>query len=336
MGFIYNYLRNLPSVALGRQPTRPLMFSYYVTHRCKLNCRYCSDGEGNPFKEDMVEELNTADARRLISAIARAVDTLDITGGEPLLRNDLAELLVHAKRSGLRTVLNTKGIGLEQRPDVIRNTDVMVISLDSLDITRLAALIGRPDSIAKEIFRALDYLIAKRDEFKTRVVISVVATQTNLPDVMQVMDFAGKHDLGFHVSPEIVGTMVNSELRNNPEYYALMDHVIKRKDRQRGILGVKPYLAAIRDFPQNYCYPLLMPVIRPDGRMYYPCVEKKQFIAERLFDVGSYAALLRCGIKQYGPVPECRGRCHIFCHMGLSMLQRHFLDAIGESKHWSR
>ena len=46
MGFVLNYMRNMASVALGREPTRPLLFSYYVTHRCELNCRYCCDGDG--------------------------------------------------------------------------------------------------------------------------------------------------------------------------------------------------------------------------------------------------------------------------------------------------
>jgi MoaA/NifB/PqqE/SkfB family radical SAM enzyme len=81
MGFVRNYVRNLGSIWLGAEPTRPLLFSYYVTHRCELNCRYCSDGDGRRFKEDPVAELGTEDARRLITILRGAADTLDITGG---------------------------------------------------------------------------------------------------------------------------------------------------------------------------------------------------------------------------------------------------------------
>ena len=335
MGFVYNYLRNLPRVVMGRQPKRPLMFSYYVTHRCNLKCSYCSDGDGHPFSEENVAELNTAEAKRLISIIAGTVDTLDITGGEPLLRDDLEELLLHAKKSGLRTVLNTKGIGLEQRPEIIRHTDVMVISLDSLDTARLSKIIGRQEATAASIVHTLEHLIENRQNNNAKLVVSVVAMPDNLPDVRQVLEFAGSRNLAFHVSPEIVGTMVNPRLRDNPEYQALIDEVIRRKDTQKGILGVKPYLRAIRDFHSLPCYPLLMAVIRPDGSMYYPCVEKKQSEVN-LLEVGSFSGALKLAEHKYGPVPECRGRCHIFCHMGLSLLQRHPAAAVGESKHWSK
>lgn len=336
MKFTCNYVRNVLNVALGRQPVHPLLFSYYVTHRCNLNCRYCSDGEGKHFSEDKVEELNTADAKRLISIIAQTVDTLDITGGEPLLRDDLAELLSHAQKVGLRTVLNTKGIDLEKRPDVIRHTDVMIISLDSPDVTRLSELIGRPPAVAEGIIRALNYLIANRSEFNVRIVVSAVATPFNLPDVKKVMDFAGEHNLAFHVSPEIAGTSVNPALRDNMEYRQLIDDVIKRKARQNGILGVKQYLYAIRDFRDSPCHPMLMTVIRPDGRMYYPCIEVKQYADASLLECGSYSGALKLAVQKFGSVPECKDRCHIFCHMGLSLLQRHPLAAVGESKHWSR
>jgi pyrroloquinoline quinone biosynthesis protein E len=109
MNFAAAYLLNLAAVAMGRQPRRPLLFSYYVTHRCPLECRYCSDGEGHPFKESPVDELTTDQARRLIDVLARACDTLDVTGGEPMMRSDLESLLDHARRHGMRTVLNIQG-----------------------------------------------------------------------------------------------------------------------------------------------------------------------------------------------------------------------------------
>lgn len=71
MGFVGNYLANLPSVWLGREPSRPLLFSWYVTHRCELACRYCSDGDGQPFVEDRVRELSAAEAQPLLMPVIR-------------------------------------------------------------------------------------------------------------------------------------------------------------------------------------------------------------------------------------------------------------------------
>jgi MoaA/NifB/PqqE/SkfB family radical SAM enzyme len=308
------------------------MFSYYVTHRCNLNCRYCCDGDGKRFKEEPIPELPTADAKRLLSILRRSGDTLDVTGGEPLVREDLEDILGHARSVGFRTILNTKGIGLEDRPDLLRSTDVLVLSLDTLDPRSLARLVDRPLPVAERILAALRYALAARQP-GLWVVLSAVATPENLGEVSRVLEFAIEHGLGFHVSPEIVGTKAHPALRENESYRRLMDDVLLAKRSRTGVLGVAEYLVGIRDFTRFRCHPLLMPVIRPDGRMYYPCLEWKR--AEvNVLDAGSYGRALRLARRQCGGIPACRDCCHIFCHMALSLLQRHPVSAIKELKHW--
>jgi len=333
MGFIGNYIRNLGSVAVGRQPTRPLMFSYYITHRCNLNCTYCCDGDGKRFKEDPTEELTTDQACRLLSILRRAGDTIDITGGEPMLRDDLEAVIEHARSVGFRTVLNTKGIGLADRPSLMDHCDVLVLSLDTLNPERLATLLGRPVDRANEVLAALDYAIARKDETQTKLVLSVVATPDNLDDVREVLELTAKHSLGFQLSPEIVGTAVNPALLECERYRTLVDDTIAQKRRRKGVLGVPAYLEGIKDFRPFRCHPLLMPVIRPDGRMYYPCLEWKRAEVD-LLEAGDYYRALRTAREKFGEIPACRDCCHIFCHMALSLLQRHPVAAIGELKHW--
>ena len=184
MGFTWNYLTNLAGLAVGREPARPLLFSYYFTHRCNLNCRYCSDGDGKRFTEDPIPELDTADAKRLLSILREAGDTLDITGGEPLLRDDLEEILGHARSIGFRTVLNTKGLGLAAPAGAAAVTPTSWCSAWTRSIpTSLAALIGRPASRGREILAALDYVLAARRGTGTKLVLSAVATPENLEQV---------------------------------------------------------------------------------------------------------------------------------------------------------
>jgi len=335
VGFVANYIANLAAVAVGRQPSRPLLFSYYATHRCELNCRYCCDGDGKRFKEDPIRELTAEEAARLISILRGAADTLDVTGGEPMLRPDLEDILAHARGAGFRTVLNTKGIGLEDRPDLLRYSDVLVLSLDTLDPALLAALIGRPRETAERVLEALRFALAMRYATGTALVLSAVATPDNLEGVEGVLRFAEENSLGFHLSPEIVGTHVNPALRENARYRRLVNEVLKAKRARPGVLGVRHYLEGIRDFAAFRCHPLLMPVIRPDGRMYYPCLESKH--AEvNLLESASYRHALREARQRYGEIPECRDCCHIFCHMALSLLQRHPIAALGEIRHWGR
>ena len=334
MGFTSNYISNLFSIAKGRQPARPLLFSYYITHRCELGCKYCCDGNGRRFMEDKTPELSTEEAKRLIGIISADADTIDITGGEPMMRNDLEEILSFAQNCGMRTVLNTKGIGISERPGIVRNSDVIVISLDTLDVKRLSGIIGRPPDIAIKIIESLNFLLdKKKDGDGPKLVISAVAMPDNLSEISKILDFSMEHGISFHLSPEIVGTNANPGLRGNKEYEALIDLVIQRKNNMNGVLGVKHYLTGIRDFQQFPCHPLLMPVIRPDGRMYYPCLESCH--AEiSILETGSYRKALEAAVRKYGELPDCKDCCHIFCHMALSLFQRHPLEALAESRHW--
>ena len=90
----------------------PLALIAEITHRCPLHCVYCS----NPLElTSRNEELTTADWLRVFGeAAALGVLHLHFTGGEPLARPDLAELIAGARQSRLYTNLITSGIGLSR------------------------------------------------------------------------------------------------------------------------------------------------------------------------------------------------------------------------------
>jgi PqqA peptide cyclase len=84
-----------------------------LTYRCPLSCAYCS----NPV--DMVgygDELATAEWQRVLTeAHELGVLQLHLSGGEPLLRRDLAELARTARDLGMYTNLVTSALGLSRR-----------------------------------------------------------------------------------------------------------------------------------------------------------------------------------------------------------------------------
>ncbi len=92
--------------------SNPLALIAEITHRCPLHCVYCS----NPLElTSRKEELATADWLRVFGeAAALGVLHLHLTGGEPLARPDLAELIEGARKSRLYTNLITSGIGLSR------------------------------------------------------------------------------------------------------------------------------------------------------------------------------------------------------------------------------
>lgn len=90
----------------------PLALIAEITHRCPLHCVYCS----NPLEmTSRKAELATADWLRVFGeAAAMGVLHLHLTGGEPLARPDLTELIAGARPSRLYTNLITSGIGLSR------------------------------------------------------------------------------------------------------------------------------------------------------------------------------------------------------------------------------
>lgn len=83
-----------------------------LTYRCPLRCTYCA----NPVSlESFADELGTDDWLRLLEE-ARALGALQVhfSGGEPLLRRDLPDLVAHAQALGMYTNLITSGIPLTE------------------------------------------------------------------------------------------------------------------------------------------------------------------------------------------------------------------------------
>ena len=90
--------------------SHPLALIAEITHRCPLHCVYCS----NPLEMARVEsELATANWVRVFQEASKlGVLHLHLTGGEPLARPDLVELVAAAQKAGLYTNLITSGLGL--------------------------------------------------------------------------------------------------------------------------------------------------------------------------------------------------------------------------------
>jgi pyrroloquinoline quinone biosynthesis protein E len=84
----------------------PLAVLAELTHRCPLQCPYCS----NPLELDRANtELTTDEWKKVLSELAEiGVLQIHFSGGEPTARKDLVELVRHATEVGLYSVLLTK------------------------------------------------------------------------------------------------------------------------------------------------------------------------------------------------------------------------------------
>jgi PqqA peptide cyclase len=119
---------------------RPLGLLAELTHRCPLRCPYCS----NPTKLS-ADELETSEwTRALQEAAGLGVIHVFFSGGEPLLRSDLPELLTAARGAGLYSNLITSAFGLKRaRLERLREA-----GLDSVQISFQAEVAELANAIA--------------------------------------------------------------------------------------------------------------------------------------------------------------------------------------------
>lgn len=113
----------------------PLWLLAELTYRCPLHCAFCY----NPIGFDKVEtELNTEGWLKTLRE-ARDLGSVQIgfSGGEPLMRNDLEELVTEARQLGYYSNLLTSGVGLKKtRAKTLKDAGLDHVQLSFQDSTR--------------------------------------------------------------------------------------------------------------------------------------------------------------------------------------------------------
>lgn len=90
--------------------TLPVLSEIALTYRCNLSCRFCYASCGCTKKEN-TPELQTNSFKKIISIIKQEAEipSVSFTGGEPLLREDLPELIRYAKKQSMWVNIITNG-----------------------------------------------------------------------------------------------------------------------------------------------------------------------------------------------------------------------------------
>lgn len=106
---------------------KPVLCNYYVTYRCNATCSFCDIWERpSPYITLENAEANLKDLKRL------GVRIVDFTGGEPLLHQQIPQLLEMAKKMGFVTTLTTNTLLYPKKAEMLKGlVDMLHFSLDS-------------------------------------------------------------------------------------------------------------------------------------------------------------------------------------------------------------
>ena len=292
---------------LGSTVVVPYSAIFYATHRCNLDCSYCT--QKNP--EVFSEELGTRDTVRLFRNIRKDVDTILITGGECTVRPDIEDLVIAAREeAGFRSVLVvTNGVLLDVKRRMLPYLNGLVCSLDAITHDS-----SDPLSKSASVPRVIANLLMAKEILPPRAItVSCVLERWNLSEAERILEFCGNHGFVFSVqSAQTNGKFPNFDLLRDPRYRDFVDRLIRM--RQQGevrINGTPKLLRTLLLFEAFTCYPTMFPRIYPNGDVFYPC-ETLRKIAGNVLEDGSISAAFERGRKLYGEVPACKNNCFLF------------------------
>ena len=217
----------------------PHVVAWNLTRRCNLECAHCYISAGP--SESASDELTTAECRRITDEILslNASPMFILSGGEPLLRDDLCAIASYATRRGATVVVGTNGTLLtDDRIAQLQDAGVtgVAVSIDSLSDTRHDNFRHGAGSRAATV-DALARLRAHRLDF----IIQATAHRGNRDEIAGLVDWAAEQGAVSFNLYFLVATGRGARLTDlTPhQYEALLAELVDHQRRHRGRMMVR-------------------------------------------------------------------------------------------------
>jgi len=170
----------VPAKASERRP----IVVWNITRNCNLRCVHCYNDSG---ANRSCNEVSTAEAKTVIDDLAGfGVPSVLYSGGEPLMRPDLFELIEHTVGRGLRAVISTNGTLIES--DTARRIKQLGVSYVGISLDGIGPI--------NDTFRGVDGAfdravrgIRNCQDAGVRVGLRLTLTRRNVQELEQLFDF---------------------------------------------------------------------------------------------------------------------------------------------------
>jgi len=221
------------------------LLAWETTRRCNLNCRHCrAAAEAGPYPG----ELTTDEGIKLLNDVASLGQVVFIlTGGEPLLREDIFALAAHGHRVGHRMVMAVNGTLVT--PEIARR--LKEVGIQRVSISLDGATAESHDSL-RGVSGAYDGArrgIMALKEAGLSFQINTTVTRANLAELPAIYDLAIRFGAAAHhvfiLVPTGRGAQMAGQLLSPAEYEETLRWMLARQ--KEGRLHLKPTCA-----PQFY------------------------------------------------------------------------------------
>ena len=249
--YLTSPLRKTASVAArSLVPGKPHHAQWLITRKCNYRCRGC-----NVWREQDNKELSADEIKRGLD-ILRDLGVVEIvfSGGDPLLRDDAAEIIEYASRFFVTTVYDN-GSMAAKKIDALRDVDFVAISIDSLDAAKNDHIKGVEGSWKK----AMETVETLHNE-GIKVAVTPTISQLNLYEIVDITNYFSQkgipvwyclysYDLSVDANQLFRIGKANDEfvITDKQAMVKLCDSLIEMKKTNENILITTKLLKALRN-----------------------------------------------------------------------------------------
>lgn len=225
----------------------PLMVFLHVNNKCNLRCKYCYANYGNRFDKN-VKDFSLEEIKNLISELkSMGTGWISFLGGEPLLREDIGEIIRYADKKGMLVELITNGTLVKQRINDITGLDSICFSIDG---------VGEANDIArgKGTYEKILEGIKVAKEKKLNIRLHAVFTRANMNSLRELAELAKelKVRVGFSQGMEYPAAANSLMQFTKEEYRNLWIEVRKLKKEGYPIYNSYQTLDYVINWPLSY------------------------------------------------------------------------------------
>ncbi len=295
----------------------PLFCGHKLTYNCNLRCKMC------PFWKRSNKDSNIEREKAILRRIYDSgVCGIAFEGGEPLLRNDLTEILAFSRSLPLHNSLVTNGTLLESRIDEIASyiNGVVYVSLDGLEKAH--------DTIrgVSGCFRkAVRGIIASKD--KVSVTVNTTIMAENVHEIEDLVKLA--KELGIRISVAVAHEYCNAKASApaSHEIREIAGRLAEMKKKGYPLVNSISYFKVLAKDKNWICKPWSLVNVGPEGKLVLPCYVRNEYAASvSVFDTGIKTAISEFDWNEIKNCQECSLHCYVEPSLVLSWDLRTYMD----------
>ena len=218
----------VPKQASERRP----IVVWNITRGCNLKCVHCYNDSGSRKADD---ELSTQEAKEVLDDLARfGVPSVLFSGGEPLTRKDLFELIDYAGQLGLRTVISTNGTLINSDTAALLKSHG--ISYVGISLDGIGEVNDRFRGVEGAFERAVEGIRHCRDA-DVRVGLRLTLTKRNVQELDGLFDFLEQEGVEracfYHLVPSGRGASLAGEDLARAQSRQAIETILARTKRMK-------------------------------------------------------------------------------------------------------